>query len=474
MFVFNSVRVRLTCWYVGVLSLVLIGFSIGVYTLLAAATRNDLDRELANSIDVLSRSLRHEIAEHEGKQPGEESFVTQVINTVYRDSFPGVSIAIYDGRRLVAAKPGPSGTVPFVQEVSTSDLAFTTIPYKAALQRVATQALSVDNAGNYQFVSMASLSPVEADLSNLRNTFYLAVPLALAGAAFGGFLLARKSLAPVVQMSETADRISSKDLSQRVAAGNPKDEMGRLAATLNRLLGRIEKSFVSQRQFMEDSSHELRTPVYVAQTAAQVMLEREGRPEAEYREALLTVDQQMKRLQHLVDDLFVLARADSGTYPLRIADFDLGETIHETVRAAKLLGDRRGVAVTGPVAAELPCHADEGLIRQLLMILLDNAVKYTPSGGRVVLDVQESPTSYVIAVRDTGPGIPREAQDRVFDRFYRADKARLHGPTEIGGSGLGLAIAKWIAAVHGGVLKLKETGPGGTCFEVALPLTGNS
>jgi len=467
--VFSSIRVRLTGWYVGVLSLVLIGFSVVVYTLLAATARHDLDRELANAIDVLSRSLRHEIVEHHGQQPGEHSFVTQVIDTVYRDSFPGIAIAIYDGPRLVAAKTGPRGATPARQESATTGLMFATIPHPAGPQRVASQLLPVSDSAPYLFVAATPLAPLESDLAQLRSVLYFAIPLALAAAAIGGLLLARKSLSPVVEMSETADRINSKDLSQRISVRNSRDELGRLAATLNRLLGRIEKSFTLQRQFMEDASHELRTPVYVAHTAAQVMLERTGRPEDEYREALVTVEQQMKRMYHLVDDLFVLARADSGTYPLQIASFDLGETIHESIRAAKLLGDRRGVSVAGPDTAELPCHADERLIRQLLMILLDNAVKYTPAEGRVALSVRQSAAAYSLTVKDTGPGIPPVEQARVFDRFYRVDKSRSHAQDDAGGSGLGLAIAQWIASVHGGTLTLKESGPQGTCFEFTIP-----
>ena len=134
---------------------------------------------------------------------------------------------------------------------------------------------------------------------------------------------------------------------------------------------------------MEDSSHELRTPIYVAHTAAQVTLERSERTDQEYREALGTIDQQLARLQHIVEDMFVLARADAGALPLQITDFDLGETLLECVRAANLLGQRHHVAVRGPATLELPCRGDEGLVRQMILILLDNAVKYTPEAGRV-------------------------------------------------------------------------------------------
>jgi heavy metal sensor kinase len=466
----NSVRVRLTGWYVGVLSLVLISFSAGVYTLLARAARNDLDHELGAAIDVLSRSLRHEIAEHEGKAPGEESFNLQVLSTVYRDSFPGIAIAVYDGPRLVGSKPGPGANVPPSPAAAAKRLQFETFQNGDVPWRAAKQTIVAEGAGEYQFVATSSLFPVEEALANLRGTFYLAIPLALAAAAIGGFLLARKSLAPVVEMSDTADRISSKDLTLRIPAGNPKDELGRLAATFNRLLERLERAFSSQRQFMEDSSHELRTPIYVAHTAAQVTLERTGRSEEEYREALGTIDQQLRRLQHIVEDLFVLARADAGEYPLQVADFDLGETITECVRAAALMGQQVRVTVGGPMAQEMPMRGDEGLIRQAILILLDNAVKYTPEGGRVVVEVAQSdPKTYQVVVKDTGIGIPPEAREKIFERFYRVDKARSRATVQRGsGAGLGLAIAKWIVMMHDGSLSVVDSGPGGTTFRVTL------
>jgi signal transduction histidine kinase len=271
-------------------------------------------------------------------------------------------------------------------------------------------------------------------------------------------------------MSDTASRISSKDLTQRVAVGNPKDELGKLATTFNQLLERMESSFTLQRRFMEDSSHELRTPIYVAHTAAQVTLERGHRSEEEYREALATIDQQLARLQHIVEDMFVLARADAGALPLQVTEFDLGETVTECVRAASLLGQRHNVAVRGPEPTELPCRGDEGLVRQLVLILLDNAVKYTPGGGAVEVAIDTSDRdTYSVIVRDSGSGVPEEARERIFERFYRVDKARSRATTHAGsGAGLGLAIAKWIAGIHGGSLSLVETSPTGSTFRATV------
>ena len=465
----NSVRFRLTGWYVGVLSLVMIAFSMGVYSMLARTIREASDRQLEGAIDVLGRSLRHEVEEHEGKEKGEPSF-QEVVLTVYRDSFPGVGIAVYQGPRQVATKPGAEGRVPSPESRQFAQPTYEDIEIAQRPWRVLRQDLQIKDAGSYQFITTAPMDPVEAQLAGLRQSFFFAIPLALLAATVGGLLLARKSLAPVVEMSDTASRISSKDLSQRVPVSNPKDELGKLASTFNRLLERLEGSFTLQRQFMEDSSHELRTPIYVAHTAAQVTLGHEGRSEEEYREALTTIDQQLQRLQHIVEDMFVLARADAGAYPLQVVDFDLGETVNECVRAAALLGQRRNVRVTGPDPQERPGRGDEGLIRQLVLILLDNAVKYTPPGGSVSVSIDESdPQSYGVIVRDTGLGIPKEERERIFERFYRVDKARSRSGVAGGsGAGLGLAIAKWITGMHGGGLSLVDTERQGSTFRATI------
>lgn len=466
----NSVRFRLTGWYVGVLSLVMIAFSVGVYSMLAKTIREEGDRQLAAAYDVLSHSLQHEIEEHKGTKEGEPAFA-EVVSTVYRDSFPGIGIAVYQGTRRVALKPGPAGHVlPRSSTDTGHNPAYRNLQSQGESWRVLTQDLSVTGAGTYEFVSIASLVPVEAELAGLRQTFFFAIPLALIAAALGGFLLARKSLAPVVEMSDTANRISSKDLSQRLAVGNPKDELGKLASTFNRLLERLQGSFALQRQFMEDSSHELRTPIYVARTAAQVTMDRECRSEGEYREAIATIDQQLRRLQQIVEEMFVLARADAGAYPLQVGEFDFGETVDECVRAATLLGQRHGVSVSGPSLQELPGRGDEGLIRQLVMILLDNAVKYTPAGGHISVTIDSGdPLHYSVIVRDTGPGIPLEAKEKIFERFFRVDKARSRSSGAGGsGAGLGLAIAKWIAGMHGGSLSLLDSGGAGSCFRATI------
>jgi signal transduction histidine kinase len=307
-------------------------------------------------------------------------------------------------------------------------------------------------------------------LQVIRSTFLFAIAGALVALALGGYLLARKSLQPVMAISETAECISSKDLAQRVLVTNPRDELGRLATTFNSLLDRLEKSFERQKQFMADSSHELKTPIYVASTAAQVALEQPWRDEHEYREALTTIVSQLKRLSQLVENMFVLARADAGVYPVDTREFYLEEALSECVCAANVIGRRSGIRVVARLAGEASCRGDEGLIRQLIMILLDNAVKHSGENALVEASLDASdPVYYSITVRDTGPGIPEESRTLIFDRFFRGDKSRSRSWEDAGyGAGLGLAIGKWIAELHGGGLVLEDSGPSGSTFRATI------
>jgi heavy metal sensor kinase len=468
---YRSVRFRLTCWYVGILALILLVFSTGVYSALSRRIDQRVNDSLSNSVDMFSRTLTHEIEENDGG-PAAEAHFREVIETVYRDSFPGQGIAVYAGSRLVTAKPGPGGVVPPDPQDAAPRIRIANVsPAQGPNpERQATVLVRLGKAGDYAVISSLSLTASREELQVIRSTFLMAIAAALVALALGGYLLARKSLQPVMAISETAERISSKDLTQRVLVINPRDELGRLATTFNSLLDRLEKSFERQKQFMADSSHELRTPIYVASTAAQVALELPVRDEHEYREALATIVSQLKRLSHLVENMFVLARADAGVYPVDTREFYLEEAISECVRAASVIGQRSGTKVVALPAGEAPCRGDEGLIRQLIMILLDNAVKHSGENALVEASLDASNSAcYSVTVRDTGPGIPEETRALIFDRFFRGDKSRSRSWEDAGyGAGLGLAIGKWIAELHGGGLMLEDSGPQGSTFRATI------
>jgi signal transduction histidine kinase len=322
--------------------------------------------------------------------------------------------------------------------------------------------------------------------------------MALIVAALGGWWIGRRALDPLASMAGQATGISDRTPDARLTISNPADELGQLGRAFNALLDRLAHGLHAQRQFMADASHQLRTPVSVIRTAAQVTLGRSGRAESDYRESLGIVAEQSARLTRMVDDMFLLARADADGRPLERADFYLDELIGECVRAVRVVADQRqvqvdatvttaataagaGAARTTAVASDTPAGAaahgvevlfrgDEALLRQMLTNLLDNAVSHTPAGGRVTVSLRVEPSAIVLEVADSGRGIPAADRERIFERFVRLGITKRSGS---GGAGLGLPIARWIAEAHGGTLTLASdadaTASAGSHFVVRLP-----
>jgi signal transduction histidine kinase len=271
-------------------------------------------------------------------------------------------------------------------------------------------------------------------------------------------------------MSERAARLGAANLDEALPVGTGRDELGRLATVFNELLARLKQSIEQQRQFMADASHELRTPVSILRGEADIALQVEERTPDEYREALRVVHHEARRLSRIVDDLFLLARADAGQQPLRPGELYLDELAGECVRAMRSLAARRGVRLSCHAEGELPYRGDEPLLHRLLLNLLDNALKYSRPGGEVRVDLARRDGGYVMRVADAAPPIDADAAERIFERFYRVDRDRARSaPSAAGGAGLGLPIARWVAEAHGGSLRLAATSPAGNEFEVFLP-----
>ena len=325
---------------------------------------------------------------------------------------------------------------------------------------------------SYPLLVAKPLQNQEQTLESARQAFSVAVPVALLLAGLGGYFLARKSLAPVVTMGEQAARIGASNLNERLPVP-ASQELGSLALSFNDLLARLDESFAQQKRFMADASHELRTPVAVVCGESEVALSQDTRTasEQEYRESLAIVNDEGQRLTRMVEDLFTLARADAGEYPLVLTDFYLDESMNECVRSVRSLAAQKDLEISyQPPAKEIAFRGDEPLVRRMVLNLLHNAIKYTPQGGQVRVGVKENRGHSEVVISDTGPGIPREAQPHVFDRFFRVDKARSRDESLNGsGAGLGLSIAKWVAELHGGSIVLDgSAGPGAT-FVISLP-----
>jgi heavy metal sensor kinase len=291
----------------------------------------------------------------------------------------------------------------------------------------------------------------------------LAVALFLAGG--GGWLLIRKVLAPVEDMTRTAEQISAQALSERLEETDTEDELDQLAKTLNGMLARLDAAFSQIRRFSADASHELQTPLTILKGELEVALRSSRSPE-EYRRILRSALEEIDGIARLVEGLLLLARADAGVMVMDKKPVDLSELLKEIRGRTQVLADARDITLLSGELAPVFLDGDYERLRMLLLNLVENAVKYTPPKGRVTLSLEKKDQEGFIRITDTGIGISREEQDKIFQPFFRGTEARSHGK----GVGLGLAIASSIAVAHGGRIGMDSTPSQGTTFTFSFPI----
>jgi heavy metal sensor kinase len=474
----QSLRARLLLWYILVLGLPLVAF--------AGASFLVLDRALIHRSDAfLDETLGAFTTELASEQIEEPTTPRAIAASLHDVQFRDVRLAVFD----------PSGVLVMAGAVDTTAGYAVRHPVDmtrvgAELRRTVGAAHSVFSLGDgeraYRIAAepirifgkaylVAAAYPLHHDSETkeaVATAYVIAIPLLLLIAALGGYFLATRSLSPVAAMSARAAEISSSNLNQRLPVGSRRDELSALAEVVNGLLERLERSFVQQRRFMADASHELRTPVAVLRTEADVTLSRATRTETEYRESVSVMRDSAQRLGRIVDDLFLLARADAGHLPLRREALYLEDVVDEAARAVRSLARERDVRVQLLPLEDSPYDGDADLLGRVLLNLLDNAIKHSPAGGTVTLALTRAAHEYHITVTDEGAGIPAEAQSHIFERFFRADRARSRTSGDAtAGAGLGLAIGRWIAEAHGGRLELVKSSGTGTEFLLALPLS---
>jgi heavy metal sensor kinase len=461
---FNSVRARLTLWYVFVFGSLLVGFSILIYVLLCRSLYERFDHSLSNTAQATAAEFLVEINELGGNVKAGAG------ETLEELKFPNTYTVIFTDDGLLASNFPKDEQYALPQIVSSAIKAnapasFQTIKgFGGEGARVAVAQVNTNGRNFYAGIAEPLRGLVE-QIENIRRIFYVGLPATLLIAAVSGFLLAKKSLSPVLEMSEQAKRISATNLQERLKVSNPRDELGRLAETFNELLSRLNQSFENMREFMADASHELRTPLSIIRGEADVALS-QNRNATEYKEALAIIQDEARRLSLIVDDMLALARADAGQHPLKFEEFYLNDLVEDACRAAQVLALRKDVVLRLDLDEDIAFCGDEVLLRRLIMNLLDNAIKYTPARGAVSVRLVSEPECVKLIVSDTGIGIPAESAPHIFERFYRADKARTRAD---GGSGLGLAIAKWVAEAHKGSIDLASGPDLGSTFIVSLP-----
>jgi heavy metal sensor kinase len=481
-----SLRARLTLWFTVVLGVPLVAFAVVSYVVFDRTLLARTDHFIDDALSAFARELGNE------RRLAPDNAVA-ARTTVHEVRFRQLQVVITDGAgsllaastiaddaeaRAVGLRPlEPLAALAAVRDAGPTADGTLTYDTPHGAYRIHVQQLQLADAP-VTLTGIAPLHDIDEVLARIRRAYLVAIPLLLAAAAAGGYFMARRSLSPVSAMGARAAAITDANLHERVPVVTPNDELGGLATVINSLLDRLERAFAQQRRFMADASHELRTPTAILSTEAQVTLAREHRSEGEYRESMAVMQGAAARLTRIVDDLFLLARADAGHLVARHRDLYLDDVVHDATRAVRPIAERRGVRVELLPVMDAPLRGDADLLGRLLLNLLDNAIKFSVGGGTVSVELvarpDAAPPCYEIRVVDDGPGIAAEVQERVFERFFRGDPARGRvEPTETSGAGLGLAIARRIAEAHGGTLQLVSSRPGRTEFRLTLPMGGD-
>src|SRR6185369_6702575 len=461
----DSVRIRLTLWYAGVLALSLIAFALVIYYAAGNIFHERQDESLRSTAQTVASAYLEELGETHSQSTAGKVVLAEI-------TFPNRYVQLTDsaGNPIAASANLAGSTIAIPAQVLADGRARGFSHATVNGVRVTVVPLSSDQTLGYAAVA-EPLSVLEDGLSELRRDLFAGVLLVLLLASAGGYFLARKSLAPVASMNSQTQRISAENLSARLDVTNPRDELGHLATTINDLLTRLENAFKEQQRFIADASHELRTPLAVLRGETEVALGK-TRTIEEYQQSLSLIQDEAERLSRIVEDLFILARQPIYTRAaLNKERVSLNDAVRDCARAAQVLAVRKGVRLKlEKDSPSIALNGDEELIRRLILNLLDNAVKYTPAGGEISLGLARQNGSAEIVVSDTGIGIPEAAQPRVFDRFYRVDKARARA---MGGAGLGLSIAQWIVEAHGGAITLASAPGQGSTFTVRLPMASS-
>jgi heavy metal sensor kinase len=467
-----SVRIRLTAWYAGVLAIILLVLGGTLYAAFAHAL-------WAHARDTLRIRATQLASFVEGSDVAHEEatfFDLADPSVVERFSTGGVLIQIRNtGGRVVNESSTLAGRALTPPEVVRRALGGAAAWDWSAVEGVGpvlvyTEPIAHRGAAIGVAQVATPVAPISESLERLRWLLIVGGIAAVAVAVGGGYLLASLALGPIDRITAAAREIGATTLGRRLRLGGPNDEVRRLALAFDEMLDRIDETLDRERRFTADAAHELRTPLTILKGELEVALRRERSPQA-YRQAMASMAQEVDRLVRLTDDLLTLARADAGGVPLEreavAVDTLIGWAAEHFQRAAQ----EKGVTVETSCPDPLAVWGDPDRLRQLLTNLLDNAITYTPTGGRVGLSCVRDGSFARVTVVDSGAGIAPEDLPRVFDRFYRADRARVRTS---GGSGLGLPIAQWIVRAHGGRIRV-ESHPGlGTTVTVWLPLSETS
>ncbi len=450
------IRWRLSALYTALTVIVLAIFSGAVYIGMQRQLSNQLDEDLKSQAALAVLAVNP------------TSFETTYEFTdeaLFRLIFPSGDVYYYRDTQNLSASPLDSSDI---QTALSGRTAYNTVEYQGKKLRVISVPLQRQDGEIVAAVQLGyPLSRIDDPLNVLVKALFVIAPAAIFAAAALGYMLAGRALQPVSRITSLASEIDGDDLHERLNLDLPNDEIGRLASTFDSMLGRIDQAFQRQKQFTGDAAHELRTPLALMRSQIDLAVSQGETPE-DFRDALNALDGDVGRMTALVGTLLSLARADAGELHLNRDTFDLADVAEDVVEQLQPIAEENGLTLTTQFAPT-QVEADADMLIQVLVNLLDNAIKNTPTGGTITVETRIDHGRALLIVRDTGIGIPAEHLDRIFDRFYRVDTGRARSR---GGSGLGLAICQSIAHAHGGEITATSAPGAGSTFTLAIPDAG--
>jgi heavy metal sensor kinase len=466
----RSISFRLVAWYAGLLT----GIFLLLCALLYLDLRHFLENDLRESQARRTRQIANTLLLHV-KQTGEPYVASQTkdwYEPEINDRF--IRITRDDGTLIYASGAPKDGSfdpaeVPiFSPSSQTESWRKTKLSGDKTLLVAALNFQSSDNPG-YLVEFGELLNPVETMLNRLFLQLAWGFPLAVIIIAGGGYMLVRRALTPVEQITRAAERITQHNLSERLPISSTGDELERLSISLNRMITRLDDAFQNSKRFVADASHDLRTPLTVLRGELENFAD-DSRLDSEMRERAASLLEEVVHLGKIVEQLFTLSRLDDGEAQTEWTRFDLTELAQTTVEQMNLLAEDKDISLSCDASQPLPVKGNHVRLKQVVVNLLDNAIKYTPKKGAIQLRVHGVNGHAVLEVKDNGIGIPADALPHIFERFYRVDKAR---SADSESAGLGLSIVKSICIAHGAEVEAQSTVGSGSCFRVKLPLSKN-
>ena len=464
----RSISLRLVAWYAGWLAVIF----LLLCALLYLDVRHFLEKDLRDTQARRARQIANTLLVHV-KQTGEPFVASQTkdwYSPEINDRF--IRITRGDGTLVYVSNAHKDGSFD-PAEVSIFPSSPETESYRqlklSGGKTLIVAALNFKSSGNpdYRVEFGELLDPVETMLNHLFLQLALGLPLAVIIITGGGYLLVRRALMPVEQITHAAEHITQHNLSERLPVAQTGDELERLSVSLNRMITRLDDAFQNSKRFVADASHDLRTPLTILRGELEHFAD-DARLDSEMRERVASLLEEVAHLGKIVEQLFTLSRLDAGEAQTEWTRFDLSELAKTTAEQMNLLAEDKGISISCNAGQPLPVQGNRVRLKQVVVNLLDNAIKYTPEKGAIQLRVLASNGHTVLEVQDNGIGIPPDALPHIFERFYRVDPAR---SADSESAGLGLSIVKSICLAHRAEVEAQSTFGSGSCFRVKLPMT---